>query len=53
MLAMSSILRLQLKQSVFISTMYQMTVCNMKGVACSDKPTENYHLSAVLLGSTQ
>ncbi len=28
---------------MFILTMDQMTMCNVKGVAWSDKPTENYH----------
>ncbi len=27
----------------FISTRDQMTMCNVKGVAFSDKPTEHYH----------
>lgn len=29
----------------FISTMDQMALCNGKGVAISDKPTENHHLT--------
>ena len=29
--------------NIFILTVDQMTMCNVKGVACSDEPTENYH----------
>ncbi len=40
--------------SIFISTMGQMIMCNVKGVAYSNNPTENYHpiLQCSLLSST-
>ncbi len=31
--------------NIFISSVDLMTTCNVNGVACSDEPTENYHLT--------
>lgn len=28
-----------------------MDMCNVRGITCSNKTTENYHLTAVFLGS--
>ena len=33
---------------IFILTVEQMVICNVKGVAHSDKPTENYHQVSML-----
>lgn len=35
----------QSKLHLSIFTIYQMTLCNMRRIAC-DKPTDNYHLTA-------
>lgn len=32
------------KTDISISTRYQMTVCNVEAVTCSDESTENDHL---------
>ena len=37
--------------NIFILTMDLMTMCNVKVVSYSEKPTENYHSPAVQLGS--
>ncbi len=30
---------------IFLITIDQITVCNLEGVVCGDKQTENYHLT--------
>ena len=39
--------------NIFILTIEQMTMCNVKGVASIDVPTENYHPTAVPLSSME
>ena len=39
--------------NIFILTIEQMTMCNVKGVASIDVPTENYHPTAVPLSSAE
>ncbi len=29
--------------NIFLSTIDQITMCNMKGATCGDKPTDNYN----------
>lgn len=33
--------------------MDQITICKVKGVACSDKPAENYHLTLQFLSAAR
>lgn len=39
--------------NMYILTAGEMTICNVKGVTCSDKVTENYHPIIIALSSME